>query len=82
MYDADLISPDTQQSPSFHNIRAELTVELNSMTSVSQVEQYCNKFLSIHINMGELCAEVGQSLQEDWIKDSRVECGIELQLGM
>ena len=82
MYDADFISLDIQQSPSFDNIRAELTVELNSMTAISQIEQYCNKVLSILANRGGSCAHVGQALQHDWIEDSRAECGIELQLGM
>ena len=80
MYAAGLISLDTKQSPMFDNIMAELTVELNSMTTISQIEQYCNKVLSILANMG--CAYIGQALQHDWIEDSRAECGIELQLGM
>ena len=82
MYDTDLISEDIQQSPSFDNIMAELTVELDSMTSIFQIEQYCNKFLSMLTNMGGSYALVSQALQQDWIKDSRAECGIELQLGM
>ena len=80
MYAADFISLHTKQSPAFDNIMAELTVELNSMTTISQIEQYCNKVLSILANMG--CAHIGQALRQDWIKDSRAECGIELQLGM
>ena len=82
MCSADLISLDIRWSPSIDNIIAQLTVELNSMTTISQIEQYCNKVLSILTNMGGLCAQVGQALQQGWIKDSRTECGIELQLGM
>ena len=82
MYDADLISLDIQQSPSFDNIIAELARELNSMTSIYQIEQYCTKFLSTLNDMGGTYAQVSQVLQQDWIKDSRAKCGVELQLGM
>ena len=82
MYAAGFISLDIKQSPTLDNIMAELTVELNSMTTISQIEQYCNKVLSILANRGGLCFHIGQVLQQDWIEDSRAECGIELQLGM
>ena len=82
MYAADFISLDNQLSPSLDNIMAQLTVGLNLMMTISQIEQYCNRLLSILANMGGKCAQVGQALQQDWIKDSRAECGIELQLGM
>ena len=82
MYAADFISLDIRQLPSLDNIMAQLTVELNLMTTISQIEQYCKRLLSILTNMGGLCAQFGQALQQDWIKCSRAECGIELQLGM
>ena len=82
MFAAGFISYDTRQSPSLDNIMAQLMVELNPMTTISQIEQYCNKVLSILTNMGGLCAHVGQALQQGWIEDSRAKCGIELQLGM
>ena len=81
MYDADFISIDIQQSPSFDNIMAQFTVELSLMRSISQIEQYCTKFLSILNDTGGLCAQASEVLQQDWIKDSRAKCGIELQLG-
>ena len=82
MYDADFISIDIQQSPSLDNIMTQFTVELSLMRSISQIEQYCTKFLSILTDMGGLCARVSKVLRQDWIKDSRTECGVELQLGM
>ena len=82
MYDADLISLHIQQSPSFDNIIAGLTIELNSMTSIYQIEQYCTKFLSTLTDMGGTCARISKVLQQDWIKESRAKCGVELQLGM
>ena len=54
MYAAGFISLDIKQSPTLDNIMAELTVELNSMTTISQIEQYCNKVLSILANTGGL----------------------------
>ena len=82
MYHADFISLDVQWSPTFDNIMAELTVELSLKKSVSQIEHYCTKFLLILTARGGLCTQVSQALQQDWIKDSRDECGVRLQLGM
>ena len=82
MYDADIISFDIKQSPSFNNILTRLMVQLSSIRSISQIEQYCTKFLSILNDVGGSCALVSQALQQDWIKDSRAECGVELQLGV
>ena len=39
-------------------------------------------FLSILTKIGGCCVIASQTLQEDWIKDSKADCGIELQLGM
>ena len=82
MYDANFISSDIQQSPSLDNILTQLTIELSSRKSIFQIEQYCANFLSILTNMGGSCAQVSQALQQNLIKRSRAECGIELQLGM
>lgn len=65
MYDADLISIDTQRSPSFDGIMTQLMVELSSTRSISQIEQYCTKFLLILTDMGGQCAQVSQALQQD-----------------
>lgn len=82
MYHADLISLDVQWSPTFDNVVAELTVELSLRKSISQIEQYCTQLLLVLTARGGLCAQVSQALQQDWIKDSRHECGVELQLGI
>ena len=39
-------------------------------------------FLSILTKIGGCCVIASQTLQEHWIKDSKADCGIELQLGM
>lgn len=82
MYDADFITADIQKTPTFDNIMAQLTVELNLMSSISQIQQYCTKFLSMLSDMGGPYVGVSQALQQDWIKESRAKCGVKLQLGM
>ena len=82
MYAANFTSSDIQQSSSLDNIMAQLTIELNSLTTISQIEKYCNKVLSILTNTGGLCDQVSQTLQLNLIKRSRAECRVELQLGM
>ena len=82
MYAAGLISLAVLQSPSFDSIIAEFMVALVFMHSLSEIEQCCAKFLSILTKIGGPCALASQALQEDWIKDGKAECGVELQLGM
>ena len=79
---AKLITSAFRQSRSFDIIIAEFTAVLSYMSSVSKTEQHCAKFLSILTKIGGPCAIVSQALQRDLIKDSRAECGVELQLGM
>lgn len=52
------------------------------MSNLSEIEQHFAKFLSILGHMGGLCAWVSKALQQDWIKDSRAKCGVELEIGM
>ena len=82
MYKANFISSDIQQSPSLDNIMTQLKIELSSRGTISQIEEYCTKYLLILTDMGGSCAQVSETLQQYWIKNSRAECGVELQLGM
>lgn len=82
MYAAFLISKSVQMSPSFNNIIEEFTAALSFMSNISDIEQHCAKFLSILTKIGGQCARVSHALQKDWIKNSRTECGVELQPGM
>ena len=81
MYAARLISSAFRHSCSFDIIIAEFTAGLNFMRSTSEIEQHCTKFLSILTKLGGPYAIASEILQQDWIKDSRAECGVELQLG-
>ena len=82
MYAANLITNAFRHSCSFDIIIAEFTVVLSSMSSISKTEQHCAMFLSILTKIGGSCAVASQTLQQDLIKDSKAECGVELQLGM
>ena len=82
MYAAFLISKSVQMSHSFDKIIEEFKGGLSFMSSVTEIEQHCAKFLSILTDMGGPCAQVSEVLQQDWIKDSRTERGVDLQLGM
>ena len=82
MYAAFLISKSVQMSPSFHNIIEDFLLALSFMSSVSEIEQHCAKFLSIFTKIGDPCARVSHTLQQDWIKVSKTKCGIELQIGL
>ena len=82
MYAAGLISLAARQSPSFDIIIAEYKAALSAMISLSEIVQHCVKFLSILTKIGGPCAMASQAIQEDWIKDCKAECGVELQLGM
>ena len=82
MYVAGLISSAAQQSPSFEIIIAEYEAVLSFMTTLSEIVHHCVKFLSILTKIGGPCAMASQAIQEDWIKDCKAECGVELQLGM
>ena len=82
MYATGLISSAVRQSPSFHNIFADFTAVLGFMSTVSEIEQNCAMFLSILTKIGGRCATASQALQHDFIKNSKTECRVELQLGM
>ena len=82
MIAAGLVSSKIEQLPSFDVIIEEFTVGLNSKNNFSEIEQHCAIFLSILTNSGGPCAVASKILQQDWIKDSRAKCGVELQLGM
>ena len=81
MHAAGLISSYAQSSHSFDVIIDDFQAQLSLMMSVSKIEQHCNKFLSILTDIGGSCALVSQTLQQELIKDSRAEDGVELQLG-
>ena len=82
MYAAFLISKSVQISPSFNNIIEEFTTALSFMSIISDIEQHCAKFLSILTKIGGQCAPVSQTLQHNWIRECRTECGIEIKLGI
>ena len=82
MYSAGLISIAAVRSHSFDSVLGEFIAALNLKRSVSKIEQHCSIFLSILTNIGGPCAQGSQVLQQDWIKESRTECGVDLQLGM
>ena len=82
MYASLLISKSVQMSPSFDNIIEEFLSALSFMSIVSEIEQHCAKFLSILTKIGDPYARVSQALQQDWIKESKTKCGIELQIGL
>ena len=82
MYSANLIISAFQQSPSFDIIIAKFIALLSYINSVSKTYQHCGKFLSVLTKIGGPCALVSQVLKYDLIKDSRTECGVELQLGI
>ena len=49
--------------------------------SFSKINQHCAKLLLILTKLRGAYAVASEALQEDWIKNSWAECGVELQLG-
>ena len=82
MYVAGLISSACRQSPSFDIIIAEYKAALNFMSHLSEIVHHCVKFLLILTDIGGPCVMASQAIQEEWNRDCKAECGVELQLGM
>ena len=82
MFAAGLITESALLSPSFHSIIDQFISVLSFMSSLSEIEQHCTKFLSIFTDIGGPCTLVSEVLKMNWIEVSRAKYGVELQLGM
>lgn len=83
MYKVGLISELTQKSPSFDGIIDEVQgIIHHSLTKRFELENLCGRFLLVFTKLGGDLAIAGRALQEDWVKTTKAECGLELQIGV
>ena len=80
LFQVGIIADDVQRSHSYDAIIDSFLSGIDFISTQSNLESHCRKFLKALSNVGGPLAGAASMLQRKWIETVRDELGVELQL--